>query len=322
MAEMLLEIKNLKKHFPVKEGFLKKRHQYIYAVDGVTFVLQKGETFGLVGESGCGKSTLARLILRLIEPTSGEIFYRGRNICLLTKEELRQIRRELQIIFQDPFASLNPRMTIEQIVGQALEIHHIARGIEKREIVADLLDKVGVGSEHMLRYPHEFSGGQRQRIGIARALALRPRLVIGDEPVSALDVSIRAQVLNLLENLKVEFDLSYMIISHDLSVIKHISDRVGVMYLGKLVEMAESAELYDNPFHPYTQALLLAAPIPDPEIKKKRIVLLQGDVPSPMHPPSGCRFHTRCSERMGICEKNEPELRELRERHLVACHLT
>lgn len=266
------------------------------------------------------ENPLARVILRLVEPTSGEIFFDGRNICSYSKEEMRQMRREMQIIFQDPFASLNPRMTIEQIIGQPLEVHHIATGSKKNDVVAALLEKVGIGAEQMSRYPHEFSGGQRQRIGIARALALRPKLVIGDEPVSALDVSVRAQVLNLLENLKTDFDLSYIIIAHDLSVIQHISNRVGVMYLGKLVEIADSANLYERPFHPYTQALLSAVPIPDPEIKKKRIVL-EGDVPSPIHPPQGCRFHTRCSYRMDICSKDEPGLRKAGEEHFVACHL-
>lgn len=320
MAETILEIRNLKKYFPIKGGFLKRNRGYVYAVDGISINLRKGETFGLVGESGCGKSTLARTILRLIEPTSGEIFFSGKNICNLSSEEMRRLRREMQIVFQDPFASLNPRSKVGQIVGQSLEVHHVATGAQRDQIVAELLEKVGMNAKDSDRYPHAFSGGQRQRIGIARALALRPKLVIGDEPVSALDVSIRAQVLNLMENLKSEFDLSYIFISHDLSVIQYISDRVGVMYVGKIVEIAESSDLYRHPYHPYTRALLAAAPIPDPEIVKQRIVL-EGDVPSPINPPTGCRFHTRCSIRKDICQNDEPILRKIGEEHFVACHL-
>jgi len=274
----------------------------------------------LVGESGCGKSTVARTILRLIEPTGGQIFLEGQNICDLRPQEMRSLRKEIQIIFQDPFASLNPRTRVSQIVGQSLEVHGIASGGEKDRIVASLLEKVGLDPADMNRYPHAFSGGQRQRIGIARALALQPKVVIGDEPVSALDVSIRAQVLNLLESLKKEFDLSLMIISHDLSVIQYISDRVGVMYLGKIVEMAESADLYAEAFHPYSRALLSAAPVPDPDRRREKI-LLEGDVPSPINPPPGCHFHTRCPECRAICRSEEPEMREMKPGHFVACHV-
>ncbi len=319
MAETLLEVRNLRKHFPIKSGFWKRKDGVVRAVDGVDLYLSKGETFGLVGESGCGKSTLARAILRLIEPTSGEVLFLGHNLLRLAPEEMRKIRREMQIVFQDPFASLNPHHKVSQIVGQSLEVHNIASGRKRDQMVAELLEKVGMSARDMNRYPHAFSGGQRQRIGIARALALRPKLIIGDEPVSALDVSIRAQVLNLMENLKSEFDLSYIFISHDLSVIEYISDRVGVMYLGKIVEVAESADLYNQPLHPYTKALLAAAPLPDPEKRKERI-LLEGDVPSPINPPSGCRFHTRCYCRMDLCDRVEPELKKVGENHFVACH--
>ena len=320
MADIILEAKNLKKYFPVKRKFFARHQGYVYAVDDVSFALGKGETFGLVGESGCGKSTLARTILRLIEPTNGEIIFEGQNICKMTPEQMRRLRREMQIVFQDPFASLNPRSKVGQIVGQSLEIHNIATGSQKNEIVADLLERVGMRADDADRYPHAFSGGQRQRIGIARALALRPKLVIGDEPVSALDVSIRAQVLNLMENLKAEFNLSYIFISHDLGIIQYISDRVGVMYLGKIVEIADSSDLYHHPFHPYTKALLAASPIPDPEIKKARIIL-EGDVPSPIKPPSGCHFHTRCSVRNDRCKVDKPALKAVGPGHFVSCHL-
>jgi oligopeptide transport system ATP-binding protein len=275
---------------------------------------------GLVGESGCGKSTTGRTILRLIEPTAGEVKFEGQDITGLDKGDMRALRREMQIIFQDPYASLNPRMTVGSIIGEPLEIHKIAKGAEKEEQVASLLQKVGLRPEDMRKYPHEFSGGQRQRIGIARALGLNPKLIVCDEPVSALDVSIQAQVINLLEDLQEEFGLSYLFIAHNLNVVEHISDRVAVMYLGKIVELASDTELYNNPQHPYTEALLSAVPIPDPTLKKKRIIL-EGDVPSPINPPSGCHFHTRCPYKEQICEEIEPEFKDIGGGHWVACHL-
>ncbi len=320
MAETpLLEVKHLKKHFPIKGGVFSKIIGYVYAVDDINFTLEKGETLGLVGESGCGKSTTGRTILRLIEPTEGMISFEGQDITHLDKGAMRALRREMQIIFQDPYASLNPRMTVGSIIGEPLEIHKIAKGSEKEERVASLLQKVGLRAEDMRKYPHEFSGGQRQRIGIARALALNPKLIVCDEPVSALDVSIQAQVINLLEDLQAEFGLSYLFIAHNLNVVEHISNRVAVMYLGQIVELASDEELYKNPQHPYTEALLSAVPIPDPTVKKKRIIL-EGDVPSPINPPKGCHFHTRCMYKDKICEEVEPEFKDIGGGHWVACH--
>jgi len=320
MAEtLLLEVKHLKKHFPIKGGVFSKTIGYVYAVDDINFTLEKGETLGLVGESGCGKSTTGRTILRLIEPTDGAIYFEGQDITNLDKGAMRALRREMQIIFQDPYASLNPRMTVGSIIGEPLEIHKIAKGSEKEERVASLLQKVGLRAEDMRKYPHEFSGGQRQRIGIARALALNPKLIVCDEPVSALDVSIQAQVINLLEDLQAEFGLSYLFIAHNLNVVEHISNRVAVMYLGQIVELASDEELYRNPQHPYTEALLSAVPIPDPTVKKKRIIL-EGDVPSPINPPKGCHFHTRCMYKDKICEEVEPEFKDIGGGHWVACH--
>ena len=318
-AETLLEVTNLKKYFPIKGGVFSKTIGYVYAVDDVSFTVDKGETLGLVGESGCGKSTTGRSILRLIEPTDGKIHFEGQDVTALDKNAMRSLRREMQIIFQDPYASLNPRMTVGSIIGEPLEIHKIARGSEKTERVASLLQKVGLRAEDMRKYPHEFSGGQRQRIGIARAIALNPKLIVCDEPVSALDVSIQAQVINLLEDLQEEFGLSYLFIAHNLNVVEHISDRVAVMYLGQIVELASDTDLYNDAQHPYTEALLSAVPIPDPTVKKKRIIL-EGDVPSPIDPPSGCHFHTRCMYKEKVCEEEAPEFKHIGGGHWVACH--
>ncbi|MGE5586061.1 MAG: ABC transporter ATP-binding protein [Bacillota bacterium] len=320
MGEVLLEVKDLVKHFPITKGIvISKKVGAVKAVDGVSFFIKHGETLGLVGESGCGKSTTGRLILRLIEATSGEITFEGRNVLKLGREEMRELRKDMQIIFQDPYASLNPRMTVGDIVGEPMEIHRIARGKEKDKRVRELLEVVGLSPLHARRYPHEFSGGQRQRIGVARALAVNPKLIICDEPVSALDVSIQAQVINLLQDLQREFGLTYLFIAHDLSVVKHISDRVAVMYLGKIVELAAKHELYSNPQHPYTEALLSAVPIPDPTKKKQRIIL-EGDVPSPINPPSGCRFHTRCRYAQEVCSIEDPAFVDIGDDHFVACH--
>ncbi len=321
MTENLLEVKNLVKYFPVRGGVFSRVRNYVKAVDGISFAVKPGETLGLVGESGCGKSTAGRSILRLIEPTSGEINFEGENICELSNEELRKRRRQMQIIFQDPYASLNPRMTIGSIVGEPLTIHKVAKGQERKDRVEQLLHRVGLRPEHIRRYPHEFSGGQRQRIGLARALALNPKLIIGDEPVSALDVSIQAQVINLLEDLQKDLGIAYVMIAHDLAVVQHVSDRIAVMYLGKIVELAEADELVSSPKHPYTEALLSAVPVPDPTVKTERI-LLKGDVPSPVNPPSGCRFHTRCPYKEDICEQEDPPILEMSPAHTVACHLS
>ena len=309
----LLSVRNLVKYFPIEGS-----DEVLKAVDGVTFEIKAGETLGLVGESGCGKSTVGRCILRLYEPTSGQIFFEGREITYAPNDELRRIRREMQIIFQDPYSSLNPRLNILSIVGEPLKIHGVGDKRERRERVADLLQKVGLDPAYITRYPHEFSGGQRQRIGIARALALNPKLIVCDEPVSALDVSVQAQVVNLLQDLQDEFGLTYLFISHGLAVVEHISNRVAVMYLGKVVEVADAAELYANPLHPYTKALLSAIPIPDPKQKRDRIVLT-GDVPTPINPPSGCRFRTRCPWAIDDCAKVVPELREISPGHTAAC---
>ncbi len=318
-GEILLEVKHLVKHYPVTKGFIFQRQVgAVRAVDGLDFYIRKGETLGLVGESGCGKTTTGRVILRLQEPTSGEALFETRDIFKLGKEELRRMRRNMQIIFQDPYSSLNPRMTVGDIIGEPLEIHNLARGKEKVRRVQELLEVVGLSPYHANRYPHEFSGGQRQRIGIARALAVNPKLIIADEPVSALDVSIQAQVLNLLQELQKEFGLTYLFIAHDLSVVKHISDRIAVMYLGKIVELADADELFSNPQHPYTEALLSAVPIPNPEMRRDRIIL-PGDVPSPVNPPSGCRFHTRCLYAQPSCSVDEPEFVDIGNGHFVAC---
>ena len=319
-TDALLEVNNLKKHFPIKGGVFSKTIGHVYAVDGISFDLNYGETLGLVGESGCGKSTTGRTVLRLLEPTDGEVKFEGQEITQVDKGEMRALRRQMQIIFQDPYASLNPRMTVGSIIGEPLEIHKIAKGSAKEDQVSTLLQKVGLRAEDMRKYPHEFSGGQRQRIGIARALGLNPKLIVCDEPVSALDVSIQAQVINLLEDLQEEFSLSYLFIAHNLNVVEHISDRVAVMYLGKIVELASDTDLYNNPQHPYTEALLSAVPLPDPTIEKKRIIL-QGDVPSPINPPSGCHFHTRCPYKEKICEEEVPEFKDVGAGHWVACHL-
>jgi oligopeptide transport system ATP-binding protein len=323
----LLSVTDLRMYFPVTEGLLFERHiGDVHAVDDISFDLPRGETLGLVGESGCGKSTTGRTILRLYKPTAGKIVFDGIDITRLSGEALRQTRRRMQMIFQDPYASLNPRMTVGGIVGEPLSVHSVGTGRERRERVAELLDVVGLNPNFLNRYPHEFSGGQRQRIGVARAIAVNPELIIADEPISALDVSIQAQIINLLERLQEEFSLTYLFIAHDLSVVRHVSDRIAVMYLGRIVELASSNDLYAHPVHPYSVALLSAVPIPDPVIEsRRRRIILKGDVPSPVNPPSGCRFHTRCwlRDRLGNperCTTEDPKLRTLATGHEVACH--
>ncbi|MGH7797460.1 MAG: ABC transporter ATP-binding protein [Candidatus Binatia bacterium] len=316
----LLEIRNLKKHFPVGEGLFSRNKGAVKAVDGVNLAVNEGETLGLVGESGCGKSTLGRTILRLIEPTGGEVIFEGKNLLSMSQRELRDMRREMQIIFQDPYASLNPRMRVGDIVGEGLEIHKLAKGKAKRDRVMELLHQVGLREDHYGRYPHEFSGGQRQRIGIARALAVSPRFIVCDEPVSSLDVSIQAQIINLLQELQEKMHLTYLFISHDLRVVEHISHRVAIMYLGKVVEIANSETIYRDAKHPYTRALLSAVPMPDTNRKKERVVL-EGDVPSPVNPPPGCTFHPRCAYRAALCSQTEPPLDFDADRHGVACHV-
>jgi oligopeptide transport system ATP-binding protein len=322
MNEPLLRVSGLVKNFAVKGGLLRRTVDEVHAVDRVSFDIATGETLGLVGESGCGKSTTGRCILRLIEPTEGAVWFEGRNVIEFGHTELNALRRDMQIIFQDPYASLNPRMTVGAIIGEALIIHGLAKNRQAYEDrVAELLETVGLNADHMRRYPHEFSGGQRQRIGIARALAVSPKLIVCDEPVSALDVSIQAQVINLLEDLQEQFSLTYLFIAHDLSVVEHISTRVAVMYLGRIVELAPARALYDSPRHPYTEALLSAVPIPDPTMRRQRI-RLQGDVPNPIRPPSGCHFHTRCPIReLPLCSSEKPPLRHISSGHWVACHL-
>ena len=314
----LLQALDLVKYYPIRGGVFLKEVASVKAVDNVSLTIDAGETVGLVGESGCGKTTFGRALLRLEEPTSGKIFFEGENILTYTAEQMRVLRNKMQIIFQDPFSSLNPRKTVSHIIGEPLLIHGMKSRRARDERVHELLNVVGLRREHMRRYPHQFSGGQRQRIGVARALALNPKLVVCDEAVSALDVSIQAQVINLLKDLQEEFRLTYLFISHDLSIVEHVSDRVAVMYLGKIVELAKSSELYQSPLHPYTQALLSASPVPDPQLKRQRIIL-KGDVPSPIDPPPGCRFHTRCLYAREVCSQEEPQLKQVRGDHLAAC---
>lgn len=320
MSDTLLEVQGLKKYFPIRGGILRRVVGHVKAVDDVSFSVKKGETFGLVGESGCGKSTTGRTILRLLEPTEGKVLFDGVDVASLSTRQMQKTRRDLQMVFQDPFASLNPQMTVGELIEEPMKVHNLYSPEERKKKVIELMETVGLDPVYQQRYPHEFSGGQRQRIGIARALSLKPKLIIADEPVSALDVSIQSQVLNLLQDLQKEFGLTYIFIAHDLSVVKHISDRVGVMYLGRMVEIAPKNELYNNPAHPYTEALLSAVPIPNPRLKRERIVL-QGDVPSPANPPSGCAFHPRCPKAFDRCKVERPQLQDMGNGHYVACHL-
>jgi oligopeptide transport system ATP-binding protein len=320
MTDVLLKVDNLKKYFPITGGLFGKTVGHVKAVDDVSFYVRKGETLGLVGESGCGKSTTGRVLMRLLEATEGSVVFEDQELTSLNSNAMRKMRKEIQMVFQDPFASLNPRHTVEKILEEPLIVHGIGDKEERKRRVREMLEVVGLSSYHAKRYPHQFSGGQRQRIGIARALMTKPKLIIADEPVSALDVSIQSQVLNLLEDLQKEFGLTYIFIAHDLGVVKHISDRVGVMYLGRLVEITDSEKLYEKPLHPYTKALLDSIPIPDPDVKKER-ELLSGDLPSPSNPPLGCAFHTRCRDCMDICKTTRPEMKEIEPGHFAACHL-
>lgn len=322
MSNKLIEVNNLKKYFPVKESSFFRKTKYLKAVDDISFYIKEGETFGLVGESGCGKSTTGRSIIRLFDVTEGEILYKGKDIAKLKEKELKPYRRKMQVIFQDPYASLNPTLTVEDLISEPLDVYNVGNKKEKKERVFTLLKKVGLDKEHMDRYPHEFSGGQRQRIGIARALSINPEFILCDEPISALDVSIQAQVVNMLEDLQEEMGLTYLFIAHDLSMVRHISHRIGVMYLGKLIEIGSSNDIYEEPAHPYTQALLSSVLEPDPKMAiKKPIKTLTGDVPSPLNPPQGCKFVTRCKYAMEKCHKIEPILQEISSEHTVACHL-